>query len=83
MESIRKWKVHSNQECFRTEFDDINHKYRKDNDSRTLAVKAFLVKEAEKAGVIKVYKDKLQRNPNRWAKHMAPWFEETCRVTRQ
>ena len=59
MESIRKWKIHSNQESFRIEFDDIIHKYRKDNDSRTVAVEAFLVKEAEKAGVIKMYKNKL------------------------
>ena len=59
MESIRKWKTYSNKECFRTEFDDIICKYRKDNNSRTVAVEAFLVREAEKAGVIKIYKNKL------------------------
>jgi hypothetical protein len=27
-------------------------------------------------------KTKVQKNPNKWEKHMAPWFEEQCKGTR-
>jgi hypothetical protein len=39
-------------------------------------VEEFLIAEAKDAGVLKSINTKIQKNPNRWAKHMAPWFEE-------
>ena len=35
-----------------------------------------MIREAQQAGVIKTIRDKFQKNPNRWTKHLAPWFEE-------
>ena len=39
----------------------------------------FFIDHALQAGVIKAKKRKLQSNPNRWAKHLAPWFNEACK----
>jgi hypothetical protein len=46
-------------------------------------VEEFLIAEAIQAGVVKVKRKKIQRNPNRWAKHLAPWYGDNCRIARQ
>jgi len=76
MENIYKWKEHSNQNRFKAEFNSIIALYSHDNEMRTSKVEEFIISEAQQAGVIKTIKDKLQKNPNRWTKHLAPWFEE-------
>jgi hypothetical protein len=47
-----------------------------------MKIEEFLIAEAKIAGVIRSQKQTLNHNPNRWAKHLAPWFEETCRKAR-
>jgi hypothetical protein len=47
-----------------------------------MKIEKFLIAEAKLAGVIRSQKQTLNHNPNRWAKHLAPWFEETCRKAR-
>ena len=83
MDSIRKWKEYSNQNSFITEFDTIINQYSHDNEIRTSKVEEFLISAAKKAGVIKTIQNKIQKNPNRWAKHLAPWFEDSCKEARQ
>jgi hypothetical protein len=46
---------------------------------RTAKIEEYLIAEAVKAGVVRTIQIKLQKNPNRWAKHLAPWYGETCR----
>jgi hypothetical protein len=41
-----------------------------------------MIEEAIKAGVLRATKKRIARNPNKWAKHMAPWFNERCRTAR-
>lgn len=53
-----------------------------DNDSRAEAIEALLISEAIKAGVVAVKPHRQHKNPNKWAKHMAPWFNENCRTAR-
>jgi hypothetical protein len=43
---------------------------------QTRRIEEYFIAEAKKAGVIKAVPVKVQKNPNRWAKHLAPWFEE-------
>ena len=39
-----------------------------DNDKRSAAIESFLLKEAVQAGVVKEYKIRHFKNPNRWDK---------------
>ena len=42
----------------------------------------FLIAEAQRAEVITSKYDRVQKNPNRWSKHMAPWYDEDCKKTK-
>jgi hypothetical protein len=35
------------------------------------------------AGVVKATVIKQSKNPNRWAKHLAPWFNEACKEAKR
>jgi hypothetical protein len=82
MTSAYKWKAHTSTEKFATEFDQITKDFAKDNELRTKKVEDFLIAEAKKAGVVKSTRDRIHKNPNRWAKHLAPWFDEACKQTK-
>ncbi len=53
--------------------------YAHDNELRTAKIEDFLIREAQEAGVVKTSVSKIQKNPNRWAKHLAPWFDTSCK----
>jgi hypothetical protein len=53
-----------------------------DNELRSKKVEAFLLAEATASGVLKVSTKRTSKNPNRWAKHLAPWFNDKCKVAR-
>ena len=59
MESISKWKTHSNRASFIEQFDAITVKYRHDNDLRTRKLEEYLIEEAKNAGVIKAHPVKI------------------------
>jgi Asp-tRNA(Asn)/Glu-tRNA(Gln) amidotransferase C subunit len=82
MQSIEKWRKHTSEETFATEFNRITEQFKDNNDLRTEKIETFLINEAMLAGVVRKHEHKIQRNPNRWAKHLAPWFEDTCRTAR-
>jgi hypothetical protein len=46
-------------------------------------VEAFILKEAQIAGVVRKIEFFIPRNPNKWGKTLAPWFNEECRVARK
>jgi hypothetical protein len=56
--------------------------YAHDNELRTAKIEDFLIREAQEAGVVKTSVSKIQKNPNRWAKHLAPWFDTSCKEAR-
>ena len=39
--------------------------------------------EDRAAGVVSAYQIKAPLNPNRWGKHLAPWFDDSCRRAKQ
>ena len=51
-------------------------KYKDDNDLRATKIENFLLVEAEKAGVLSTHHINTSRNPNKWDKHLAPWFSQ-------
>jgi hypothetical protein len=54
------------------------------NDTRAARVEEFLLIQATKAGVIDVSSSRRSFiNPNRWDKHLAPWFNPKCAKARR
>jgi hypothetical protein len=53
MNSITKWKIHSNTSNFTQQFEEITTGYSDNNELRTIKLEEFLIAEAKKAGVIK------------------------------
>jgi hypothetical protein len=49
------------------------------NEERAAAVENFLLQEAVAAGVVKKIQITAPRNPNKWGKTLAPWFNDACR----
>ncbi len=46
-------------------------------------MKNFILQEAVGAGVVKEIKVTIPRNPNKWRKTLAPWFNEQCREAKR
>ena len=59
MDSIHKWKIHSNSSSFAKSFDAITDRYKEDNELRTIKIEEFLIQEAQKAGVIRTFASKI------------------------
>ncbi len=79
MTSANIWKAQTSTDTFATAFDAITNNYKHDNDLRTSKVEEFLITEAKAAGVIKSNTERIYNNPNKWSKHLAPWFDESCK----
>ena len=59
VESIHKWKMHSNNSSFTWACDTITELYKNDNELRTTKIEEFLIQEAHKAGVVKTFVSKI------------------------
>jgi hypothetical protein len=81
--SAMKWKAHTSTQEFADAFRATTAEFANNNDKRAAAIETFMLEEATKAGVIKVTPPRSQKNPNKWAKHLAPWFNENCRNARE
>ena len=49
------------------------------NEARSTAMEQYLLQAGEAAGVISSFQIKAPLNPNRFGKHLAPWFDDSCR----
>jgi hypothetical protein len=76
------WKAHTSTPEFQEAFTAIAQQYQEENETRATKIEEFLMKEATLAGVLKAYTRRTSRNPNKWAKHMAPWFNNCCKAAR-
>ena len=54
-----------------------------DNTERASAVEHFIIEEAVKAGVVREITITTPKNPNKWGKILAPWFNEQCREAKR
>jgi hypothetical protein len=57
-------------------------KYKDSNNERSEKVEKFLISEATAAGVLNETTKRMSINPNKWEKHLAPWFTARCREAR-
>ena len=80
--SAHKWKAHTSTTEFAAAFTDILTANAEDNELRSTRVEEFLLAEATAAGVLHVTSTRPPTNPNRWAKHLAPWFNGKCKEAR-
>jgi hypothetical protein len=80
--SAAQWAAHTSTEAFTEAFKAIAIKYAADNNARTAKIEEFLLTEAEIAGVITVQIKRKPKNPNKWAKHLAPWYDAQCKIAR-
>jgi len=60
-------------------FKKITNDAKMNNEDRAAAVEEFLLKAAINAGVVKEIKITIPRNPNKWGKTLAPWYNDICR----
>jgi hypothetical protein len=80
--SAVKWKHHSTTPEFEAKFREILQKTDTNNDIRSSQIEAFLIQEAKAAGVLNETVRRTSTNPNKWEKHLAPWFNARCRDAR-
>ncbi len=83
MRSATIWKAHTSTEQFAAKFQQITEEFKDHNELKTERVEEFLIREAIDAGVVKSIEIRPQKNPNRWAKHLAPWYNEVCREAKR
>jgi hypothetical protein len=82
--SANMWEEHSATEEFATAFKAIIDDATLTNDDRAARVEEFLLDQATKAGVLDVSSTQRKcMNPNKWDKHLAPWFTAPCAVSRR
>jgi hypothetical protein len=74
MESARKWKEHTATQEFAGAFRNVSEQYKEDNETRSTKIEEFLIEQALAAGVARRKITRIAANPNRWAKHLAPWY---------
>jgi hypothetical protein len=83
MESAREWKEHTASDEFADAFIQVMKDNAHDNELRSAKVEEFLISQALKIGVVKQKKTRIAANPNRWAKHLAPWYNDRCREAKR
>lgn len=55
----------------------------KNNDERAAAVEKYILERALEAGVVQEIKITQPRNPNKWGKTLAPWYNDDCRQAKK
>jgi hypothetical protein len=53
------------------------------SEDRAAAVEEFILQQATTAGVVKKIVATQPKNPNKWGKNLAPWFNEECREAKK
>jgi hypothetical protein len=54
-----------------------------DNNIRAKKTEDLLINEAIAAGVVTKKVIKESSNPNKWEKHLAPWYNAECKEAKQ
>jgi hypothetical protein len=82
--SAKIWAAHSSTDGFEASFQAIIDDATLSNDDRADRVEKFLLAEAVTAGVLDELSPRKEvTNPNKWDKHLAPWFNAHCAGTRR
>ena len=82
--SAKIWKEYSSTDEFTIAFKGIIEDENITNDTRAERVEEFLIAQATIAGVVDTPTIRNDvTNPNKWDKHLAPWFTAKCAETRK
>jgi hypothetical protein len=81
--SARTWRAHTATMEFTAAFKDIEHRFAHDNDIRAEQIEEFMIAEAVATGVMTKKAVRVNKNPNKWEKHMAPWYTAECKAAKQ
>jgi hypothetical protein len=49
------------------------------NEARSTQVEEYMINEATTLGVVKKIEIKAAKNPNKWGKHLTPWYTPQCK----
>ena len=78
-DTAKTWKEHTSTQAFATAFLKIIEDQTLSNDERDTQIEAFLLAEATRVEVVSISKARrMFTNPNRWDKHLAPWYNTKC-----
>ena len=80
---IKRWKEHTSTEEFQQGMEAIVEDTRTTNEEKTDLMEKYFLEAGERAGVIRECSMKPPLNPNRWGKHLAPWFDGDCREAKK
>ena len=83
MESATKWKEYTASKEFGEAFEEVMKQHHGDNETRSAYMEQFLIDQALKIGVARRQTKHVAANPNRWAKHLAPWYNDICREAKR
>lgn len=83
MEKAQEWKRHTSSEEFAAAFTNIMEEFKHDNTLRSSKIEEYLIEQALKIGVVQKRTKRLAVNPNRWEKHLAPWYNDKCREAKR
>jgi hypothetical protein len=82
--SAKTWAAHSSTEAFEASFQAIIDDATLSNNDRADRIEECLLSEAVTAGVLDELSTRKEvNNPNKWDKHLAPWFNVHCAGTRR
>ena len=82
--SANVWREYTSTAEFAAAFSAIVEDDSIPNDTRSARAEQFLMDQATKAGVLEVTSSHRDfTNPNKWDKHLAPWFSEKCSLSRR
>jgi hypothetical protein len=82
--SAKVWHEFSSTNEFAAGFMAIIVDDKLTNDARAARVEEYLLKQATEAGVLEVSSARRAfNNPNKWDKHLAPWFNTKCTEARR
>ena len=82
--SAKLWTEFSSSEDFAAGFKAIIEDATLTNDTRAARVEAYLLAQATVAEVLDISSTRCTSlNPNKWDKHLAPWFNPKCAEARR
>ncbi len=76
---IARWRNYTDSETFRDGMMQIVQDNALSNEEKSTAMEKYLLEAGEAAGVIRKCQIRAPLNPNKWGKHLAPWFNDSCR----
>ena len=81
--SANAWLEFTQRPAFVEGLQNLVNDAGKNNEDRAAAVEEFVLQQAVTAGVVKKIATTRPKNPNKWGKTLAPWFNEECREAKK